>query len=134
MSDINVTPLCGRDVVLLIIFIINHSRDLAPSAADVAEGNQSGHADGVGEHHHRRRQARRHLLEHRTADGQDDLLQRLRGIARQEPQPEVHIRATECSYQFVGQVAGRDPEIGIRKVAFITDRSPHSRGHMCVPT
>ncbi len=46
----------------------------------------------------------------------------LRGIARQEPQPEVHIRGdANVRYQFVGQVLVATQKIGIRKVAFITE-------------
>ena len=46
----------------------------------------------------------------------------LRGIARQEPQPEVHIQGdSNVRYQFVGQVLVATQKIGIRKVAFITE-------------
>jgi len=54
--------------------------------------------------------------------GQDELLQQLRGIVRQEPQPEVHIRGdSNVRYQFVGQVLVATQKIGIKKVAFITE-------------
>ncbi len=54
--------------------------------------------------------------------GQDELQAQLRGIARQEPQPEVHIRGdSNVRYQFVGQVLVATQKIGIRKVAFITE-------------
>ena len=53
--------------------------------------------------------------------GQDELKAKLRGIAREEPQPEVHIRGdANVRYQFVGQVLVATQQIGIRKVAFIT--------------
>jgi biopolymer transport protein ExbD len=53
--------------------------------------------------------------------GTDDLKAHLRGIARQDPQPEVHIRGdSNVRYQFVGQVLVATQQIGIRKVAFIT--------------
>ena len=43
-------------------------------------------------------------------------------MARIEPQPEVHIRGdSNVRYQFVGQVLVATQQIGIRKVAFITD-------------
>jgi biopolymer transport protein ExbD len=54
--------------------------------------------------------------------GQDELQTMLRGIVRQEPQPEVHIRGdSNVRYQFVGQVLVATQRIGIRKVAFITE-------------
>ena len=52
---------------------------------------------------------------------QDELKTKLRGIAREDPQPEVHIRGdASVRYQFVGQVLVATQQIGIRKVAFIT--------------
>ena len=51
----------------------------------------------------------------------DELKQKLRVAAREEPQPEVHIRGdSNVRYQFVGQVLVATQQIGIRKVAFIT--------------
>ena len=65
----------------------------------------------------------------KVLSGQDELKAKLRGIAREEPQPEVHIRGdANVRYQFVGQVLVATQQIGIRKVAFITDtRSFRSR-------
>ena len=122
MSDINVTPLVDVMLVLLIIFIITIAARLRRPRDDV----------GV---------ALEHLTQTRPENitiavdkqgaiywntvlltGQDDLLQRLRGIARQEPQPEVHIQGdSNVRYQFVGQVLVATQKIGIRKVAFITE-------------
>ena len=45
----------------------------------------------------------------------------LQTAARQDPQPEIHIRGdSNVRYQFVGQVLVATQQIGIRKVAFIT--------------
>ncbi len=52
----------------------------------------------------------------------DDLLTELRGIARMDPQPEVHIRGdSNVRYMYVGQVLVAAQRIGIRKVAFLTE-------------
>ena len=121
-SEINMTPLIDVMLVLLIIFIITIAARLRRPRDDV----------GV---------ALEHLTQTRPENitiavdkqgaiywntvlltGQDDLLQRLRGIARQEPQPEVHIQGdSNVRYQFVGQVLVATQKIGIRKVAFITE-------------
>jgi biopolymer transport protein ExbD len=54
-------------------------------------------------------------------NGTEDLKARLRVAAREDPQPEVHIRGdSNVRYQFVGQVLVATQQIGIRKVAFIT--------------
>ena len=69
MSDINVTPLVDVMLVLLIIFIITIRVIIQQVPVRAAEGDQSADADQAGEHHHRRRQAGRHLLEHQAAVG-----------------------------------------------------------------
>jgi biopolymer transport protein ExbD len=52
----------------------------------------------------------------------EDLKTELRGIARIEPQPEVHIRGdANVRYMYVGQVLVAAQQIGIRKVAFLTE-------------
>jgi len=121
MSDINVTPLVDVMLVLLIIFIItirviiqqvpvqlpkatNLPTQTKPENITIAvdkEGNIFWNTQRL--------------------NGTEDLKGRLRGIARQEPQPEVHIRGdSNVRYQFVGQVLVATQQIGIRKVAFIT--------------
>jgi biopolymer transport protein ExbD len=122
MSDINVTPLVDVMLVLLIIFIItirviiqqvqldlpkatNLPTQTKPENITIAIDKQGGIYWNT-----------------KLLTGQDDLLQRLRGIARQEPQPEVHIQGDSAvRYQFVGQVLVATQKIGIRKVAFITE-------------
>jgi len=121
MSDINVTPLVDVMLVLLIIFIItirviiqqvpvvlpkatNLPTQTRPENITIAidkEGDIFWNTQKVG--------------------SQDDLKARLRAIAREEPQPEVHIRGdSNVRYQYVGQVLVATQQIGIRKVAFIT--------------
>ena len=121
MSDINVTPLVDVMLVLLIIFIITIRVIIQQVPVVAAESHQFADANPAGEHHHRHRQGGRYLLEYPAVEGQDDLKARLRAIAREEPQPEVHIRGdSNVRYQFVGQVLVATQQIGIRKVAFIT--------------
>jgi biopolymer transport protein ExbD len=121
MSDINVTPLVDVMLVLLIIFIItirviiqqvpvvlpkatNLPTQTKPENITIAIDKEGGIYWNT------------QLLK-----GQEDLKARLRGIAREEPQPEVHIRGdSNVRYQFVGQVLVATQQIGIRKVSFIT--------------
>jgi len=121
MSDINVTPLVDVMLVLLIIFIItirviiqqvpvelpkatNLPTQTRPENITIAIDKQGGIYWNT-----------------QLLSGQDDLKTRLRAIAREEPQPEVHIRGdSNVRYQFVGQVLVATQQIGIRKVAFIT--------------
>jgi biopolymer transport protein ExbD len=122
MSDINVTPLVDVMLVLLIIFIItirvilhqvpltlpkatNLVTQTRPENITIAIDKQGGIYWNT-----------------RPLASQDELLTQLRGIVREEPQPEVHIQGdANVRYQFVGQVLVATQKIGIRKVAFITE-------------
>jgi len=121
LSDINVTPLVDVMLVLLIIFIITvpvalkeHKVNL-PKASNLPTQTKPQDVtiavDKSGELYWNAR-----LLEN-----QDALLTNLRNIAREDPQPEVHIRGdSDARYMYVGQVLVAAQKIGIRKVAFLT--------------
>jgi biopolymer transport protein ExbD len=122
MSDINVTPLVDVMLVLLIIFIITirvilHQVPLQlPKATNLVTQTKPENitiaVDKEGAIY----------WNTKLLSGQDELLQDLRGIVREEPQPEVHIQGdANVRYQFVGQVLVATQKIGIRKVAFITE-------------
>jgi biopolymer transport protein ExbD len=122
MSDINVTPLVDVMLVLLIIFIITirvivHQVQLdLPKATNLVTQTKPENitisVDKQGAIY----------WNMKLLSGQDELLQQLRCIVRQEPQPEVHIRGdSNVRYQFVGQVLVATQKIGIRKVAFLTE-------------
>ncbi len=121
MSDINVTPLVDVMLVLLIIFIItirviiqqvpvelpkatNLPTQTKPENITIAVDKEGGI-----------------FWNTQRVSSIDDLKTRLRGIVREEPQPEVHIRGdANARYQYIGQVLVTTQQIGIRKVAFIT--------------
>jgi biopolymer transport protein ExbD len=122
MSDINVTPLVDVMLVLLIIFIITIRVILQqvpltlPKATNLVTQTRPENitiaVDKQGAIY----------WNTKLLSGQDELQANLRGIVRQEPQPEVHIRGdSNVRYQFVGQVLVATQRIGIRKVAFITE-------------
>jgi len=121
MSDINVTPLVDVMLVLLIIFIITIRVIIQqvpvqlPKATNLPTQTRPENItiaiDKDGDI----------FWNTQKMSGQDDLKARLRAIAREEPQPEVHIRGdSSVRYQYVGQVLVATQQIGIRKVAFIT--------------
>jgi biopolymer transport protein ExbD len=121
MADINVTPLVDVMLVLLIIFIItirviiqqvpvqlpkatNLPTQTKPENITIAVDKQGGI-----------------FWNTQRMSGIDDLKTRLRGVVKEDPQPEVHIRGdSNVRYQYVGQVLVATQQIGIRKVAFIT--------------
>jgi biopolymer transport protein ExbD len=122
MSDINVTPLVDVMLVLLIIFIItipvivaqvhltlpkatNLPTQTKPENITVSIDKQGGIYWNT-----------------KLLGSVEDLKTNLRGIAREDPQPEVHIRGdAEARYMFVGRVLVAAQQIGIRKVAFLTE-------------
>jgi biopolymer transport protein ExbD len=121
LSDINVTPLVDVMLVLLIIFIItvpvalkeikvnlpiasNLPTQTKPEDVTIAV-DKSGNI----------------YWNTKLLPNQDALMQELRSVARNDPQPEVHIRGDgDARYMYVGQVLVAAQKIGIRKVAFLT--------------
>ena len=122
MSDINVTPLVDVMLVLLIIFLItipviiqqvpvqlpkatNVPTTTKPENITIAV-DKDGNAYWNG----------------KLLANQEALLNELRGVARMDPQPEVHIRGDSNSrYMHVGLVLVAAQRIGIRKVGFLTE-------------
>ena len=122
MSDINVTPLVDVMLVLLIIFIITIPVIVAQVHLDLPKAtnlptqtkpeNITISVDKDGDVY----------WNTKKLASKEDLKTELRGIARIEPQPEVHIRGdANVRYMYVGQVLVAAQQIGIRKVAFITE-------------
>jgi biopolymer transport protein ExbD len=130
MADINVTPLVDVMLVLLIIFIItirviiqqvhvdlpkatNLPTQTKPENITIAVDKQGAIYWNT-----------------KLLANMDELKAQLRGIVRQDPQPEVHIRGdANVRYQFVGQVLVTTQQIGIRKVAFITEPDHFGPGY-----
>ncbi len=121
MADINVTPLVDVMLVLLIIFIITIRVIIQqvpvqlPKATNLPTQTKPENItiaiDKDGDI----------FWNTQKLASTDELKQKLRVAAREEPQPEVHIRGdSNVRYQFVGQVLVATQQIGIRKVAFIT--------------
>jgi len=121
LSHINVTPLVDVMLVLLIIFIITVPVALKEIKVDLPKASnlptQTKPEDvtitvdksgGI-------------YWNTKPLANQEALKAELRGVARQEPQPEVHIRGDgEARYMYVGRVLVAAQQIGIRKVAFLT--------------
>ena len=122
MSEINVTPLVDVMLVLLIIFLItipvitqsvkvelpkaaNQATQTKPENINIAvdkDGNVYWNTALV--------------------PTQEALLDRLKGIAVQDPQPEIHVRGDRMTkYEYVGRVMVLCQRAGIVKVGFITE-------------
>jgi biopolymer transport protein ExbD len=121
MSDINVTPLVDVMLVLLIIFIITIRVIVAqvpvtlPKATNLPTVNKPENITiAIDKDGH-------WFWNTKPVATMDELKNLMRGIVREDPQPELQIRGdADARYQFVGQVLAASQAIGIRKVGFIT--------------
>lgn len=128
VSSINTTPLVDVMLVLLIIFLItipvvNFSVpvDLPQQRNEVRESQPQDIVITVDK-------AGRLFWFDAPVSGRQALLERLKAVALQQPQPEVHVRGDAGSdYAPVGRVLLAAQRAGIAKVGFITEppaRSP----------
>jgi biopolymer transport protein ExbD len=125
MSDINTTPLVDVMLVLLIVFMItipvithtipvelpkvrNEATKTAPENINLSI-NKDGQV----------------YWNTQLVPTTDALLERLKAVAVQKPQPEVHVRADQRTrYEYVGRVILTAQRAGIQKVGFITEPGP----------
>jgi biopolymer transport protein ExbD len=103
MSEINTTPLVDVMLVLLIVFMITIPVITKTVPLDLPV-------------------VRKVFWNQSMVNGNDDLLERFDGVARMQPQPEVHVRADQrTKYEYVGRVIVDAQRKGIMKVGFITE-------------
>ena len=125
ISAINTTPLVDVMLVLLIIFLItipvvtqsvplklpeetNVARQTKPEDIEIAVTRDGDVYWGM-----------------QQIKDNDELVNRLKKIATQQPQPEVHIRGDQAGrYEFVGRVVFACQRAGIQKIGFITEPPP----------
>jgi len=123
MSDINVTPMVDVMLVLLVIFILSAPMftsavklDLpkaqAPASQQQAEAATVTLAiDGKGKIFWNNEPIEREALEARLVEA-----------ARQDPQPELQLRADkDTRYEVVAQVMAAAQTNGLTKLGFVTD-------------
>jgi biopolymer transport protein ExbD len=127
VSAINTTPLVDVMLVLLIIFLItipvvttsvqvslpkerNEVRETKPDNVVISVDAQGG----------------LFWFDARVA-GTNALIDKLKVVAKQEPQPEVHIRGDRsANYEGVGRILYACQRAGIAKVGFITEPPPRN--------
>jgi len=127
ISAINTTPLVDVMLVLLIIFLVtipvitqsvplklpeetNVPRQTKPENIEIAVTKDGDVFWGL-----------------QPVRDNDELVDRLKKVAVQLPQPEVHIRGDLAGrYEFVGRVVFAAQRAGIQKIGFVTE--PPARG------
>ena len=129
ISAINTTPLVDVMLVLLIIFLItipvvtqsvgvklpdesNVPRQTKPENIEIAVTKDGDVYWGM-----------------QLVKDNDELVGRLKKIATQQPQPEVHIRGDQSGrYEFVGRVVFACQRAGIQKIGFVTEPPARTGG------
>ena len=129
ISAINTTPLVDVMLVLLIIFLItipvvtqsvgvklpeetNIPRQTKPENIEIAVTRDGDVYWGM-----------------QLVRDNEELVNRLKQIATQQPQPEVHIRGDQSGrYEFVGRVVFAAQRAGIQKVGFVTEPPAKTAG------
>jgi biopolymer transport protein ExbD len=121
MSEINTTPLVDVMLVLLIIFLITvpvitqSVRVELPHAANIPTQTKPENINIAVD-------AGGNIYWNTALVTQEGLLDRLKGIAVMDPQPEVHLRGDKhVKYEYVGRVIVLCQRSGIQKVGFITE-------------
>jgi biopolymer transport protein ExbD len=125
VSAINTTPLVDVMLVLLIIFLItipvvNFSVpvNLPKERNEVRESKPENIVISVDQ------KGNLYWLDARV-DSTDALVDRLKKVSQQQPQPEVHIRGdSQANYDSVGRIVYACQRAGIAKVGFITEPPP----------
>jgi biopolymer transport protein ExbD len=125
VSAINTTPLVDVMLVLLIIFLItiptvNYSVAVAlpKERNEVREAKPEDIVITVD------RQGAIYWFDARVK-GTEALVDRLKKVARMDPQPEIHIRGdAQSEYESVGRIIYACQRAGIVKIGFITEPPP----------
>jgi len=122
MADINVTPMVDVMLVLLVIFILSAPmftgavklelpKAQTPAAPAPPAATVTVAIDGKGQ-----------VYWNNEALAADALDARLAAAARQEPQPELQLRADkDTRYEVVAQVMAAAQTNGLTKLGFVTD-------------
>jgi biopolymer transport protein ExbD len=129
ISAINTTPLVDVMLVLLIIFLItipvvtqsvalklpqetNVPRQTKPENIEIAVTRDGDVYWGL-----------------QLVKDNEELVNRLKKVATQQPQPEVHIRGDLAGrYEFVGRVVFACQRAGIQKIGFVTEPPARAGG------
>jgi biopolymer transport protein ExbD len=121
MSEINTTPLVDVMLVLLVIFIITAPLLTHAVKIDLPQASSqplpekpeiiSVSIDGTGK-----------MYWNDTPMVEGELRVKLQQIAKEEPQPELHIRADkETRYQILAEVMADAQNAGVTKLGFVSE-------------
>lgn len=132
MADINVTPMVDVMLVLLVIFILAAplftqsikldlpSAPATPTPAEEKTVTVSVDADGK-------------IFWDKTPVTQNELNQRLIVAGKQQPQPQLQLRADKNTrYETIAAIMGAAQANGVNKLGFVTE-APSATGNPAAP-
>jgi len=124
LAEMNVVPLVDVMLVLLVIFIVTaplltHSVKIdLPRAASNANATKPAHIEFA-----IRASGEMFWAGETVADAA--LAERFAAAARQQPQPELHIRADrDARYESVARVMSMAAKAGLTRIGFVTEPAP----------
>jgi len=122
MSEINTTPLVDVMLVLLIVFMITIPVITHTVPVELPKVNNEARVtkpENINLSVNREGQVFWNTM---LIPTKADLLERLKKVSVQQPQPEVHVHADQNTrYEYVGGVIVTAQRAGIMKVGFITE-------------
>lgn len=127
MSDINVTPMVDVMLVLLVIFIITapmftHAVKLELPQARAAASAQQADTVAIAIDADGKLYWNKDVVDAAALDA------RLAEAARQDPQPELQLRADKATrYENVARVMAAAQSQGLSKIGFVTDPSKENK-------
>jgi biopolymer transport protein ExbD len=121
MAEINLVPLIDVMLVLLIIFMITAPMMTHTVKIDLPKaGNQTQPRES--EHIALSINVDRQLFWNETPVSREELRQRLRQIAGQAPQPELHVRADQnVPYRLVAETLADAAQVGVTRIGFVSE-------------
>jgi biopolymer transport protein ExbD len=121
MVEINMVPLIDVMLVLLVIFIVTaplltHAVKIdLPSASSKPNELKPDHVEVSID-------ANGAMFWNGEKTSSEDLRRRFEGIAQQQPQPELHLRADKTTqYQSLAEVMADAAKAGVTRIGFVSD-------------
>lgn len=127
MADINVVPLVDVMLVLLVVFIITAPLLTNAVRIDLPKADSSPNI-GKAEHIEFGIRENGALFWNGEPLTPDQLAPRFAAAARQQPQPELHIRADRhAEYDHVAKTLALAAQAGLTRIGFVTDPAAETR-------
>jgi len=125
MAEINMIPLIDVMLVLLVIFIITAPLLTNAVKIDLPTASSSPTITKP-DHHDLAINAAGTIYWDGVAVERPQLIEKLREAGKQQPQPEIHLRADRTTqYQVIDDILSESAKAGVTRIGFISDPYSH---------